>query len=276
MTEILPIGSVLTTDAQGFIMNECSLEKISPPWNLVVEEIKSAYLRHLGSTLHSIYLRGSVPRGQAIPGISDVDTFAVVLGDREALDLSWKREFQEFITSKYSFCQGVELTLIPLTDIFQTPRHRPNPIQLLIKTQSLCIFGESSREILPGIKPGIDATIQAWTIRRDITKVMEDLQALENDGTCDERFVQKVCSWIMKRILRTGFELVMEREGVYTRDLYPCWEIFSRYYPREKDHMKRALQWAILPETNPGKIRQFLESFGGWLIAQVEEELLPT
>jgi hypothetical protein len=39
----------------------------------------SAYKEACGSALAGVYLRGSLPQGNFIPGVSDIDTFAIVL-----------------------------------------------------------------------------------------------------------------------------------------------------------------------------------------------------
>jgi len=69
----------------------------------------------------------------------------------------------------------------------------------------------------------------------------------------------------MKWLLRVGFELVMERDHSYTRDLYPCWEQFSHYYPARREQMWDVLGWALNPITNRCQIRDQVGDLGGFL-----------
>lgn len=69
----------------------------------------------------------------------------------------------------------------------------------------------------------------------------------------------------MKRVVRTGFELVMARTHKYTRDLYPCYKEFSKYYPKRKNEMRKALQLCIVPTDNVKEISFLLNSLGKFL-----------
>jgi hypothetical protein len=49
----------------------------------LLNSIKGAYQRACGSALLGVYVRGSLPKGTFLPGVSDVDTFALVLVEDE-------------------------------------------------------------------------------------------------------------------------------------------------------------------------------------------------
>ena len=66
--------------------------------------------------------------------------------------------------------------------------------------------------------------------------------------------IEEICRWMMKRIIRTGFETVMLQENVYTRDLYPNYKVFCKYHPAKTALMRKALRLAIEPTSNKTKI----------------------
>jgi hypothetical protein len=74
----------------------------------------------------------------------------------------------------------------------------------------------------------------------------------------------------MKRILRAGFELVLEREKKYPFTLSACYLTFARYYPAQAHEMKHALEYAINPPTDPVPVLAFLHKFGPWIIEQAQ------
>ena len=74
----------------------------------------------------------------------------------------------------------------------------------------------------------------------------------------------------MKRILRTAFELVMEKEESFTRDLYPCYELFSKNYPEKEKEMKEVLFLAINNTDDKEKILEILNGIGIWITEKVE------
>jgi hypothetical protein len=83
--------------------------------------------------------------------------------------------------------------------------------------------------------------------------------------------VKAWCQWIMKRVVRTGFELIMEQERAYTRVFYPCYVAFTRYFPAQAQQMHHALARAIEPSDNKEVLAQFLDGFGAWIVTAVTE-----
>lgn len=81
------------------------------------------------------------------------------------------------------------------------------------------------------------------------------------------------CGWIMKIIVRTGLALVIEKENQYTRDLFPAYKIFFKYYSEKRSEMKQALKCAITPIENPNEIIDFLDGLGNWMVNESEKWL---
>lgn len=258
--EVKPIGSFLQTDTDGFIINTTSLEKIQTAWMPAVEIVKEAYQKHLGECLHSVYIRGSVAKGQAIENISDIDSFAVVTVSYNDVDMSWTRDFVEEAKKQFPFVVGVEMGIIPLEEIPESKGDR-----IMIKTQSICVYGDNLAETISAIRPGVESAQHFTFIEREIVRTREWLR---EEHTQEE--VERRCTWIMKRIVRTAFELVMERSQKYTRDLYPCYDEFSKYYPEKKEEMHKVLELAINPTSNKEIISNTLERLGNWLVKEVD------
>ena len=64
----------------------------------------------------------------------------------------------------------------------------------------------------------------------------------------------------------------MEKEKVFTRDLYPCCQIFSKYFPDQGLQIRKAMEYAINPIADIDSITYFLDNFGVWLMNKIEEE----
>lgn len=80
--------------------------------------------------------------------------------------------------------------------------------------------------------------------------------------------VEQVCRWIMKIIVRSGLDVVMERENRYGRDLYPCYRAFAKYYPDRRLQMMKALRLAIWPTDEVQIIIAVLDGLGQWLLLE--------
>lgn len=264
MTEILKIGRLLKTDKDGFIISESSADKIASPWKEAVEEVKNAYLQNLGDVVHSIYVRGTVSRGEAIEGISDIDTFAVITKKPEEVDRSWVRETRKALDAKLNFSTGVEFAHISLDELFDGDELFND--RFTIKTQSVCVYGEDLAQRIEPFRADIQT---ASHFHRNLDKVLENAKkGIVNNP--DKEDIKEWCRWVMKRIIRAGFILVMDKEQAFTRDLYPSYELFSKHFPEQEPKMKMALDLAINPVDDVEALNYFLDDFGVWVRGQVE------
>jgi len=78
MIEIQKTGSYFNIDKDGYLINPASLDKVQDEWKLLVQAVIQLYKREFKDSLVSLYLRGSVSKGEAVAGISDIDTWAFV------------------------------------------------------------------------------------------------------------------------------------------------------------------------------------------------------
>lgn len=256
--KIEKLGEYLTLDSDGYILNTTKLSAIQSKWKPCVDEIVDEYKKHYGDALHSVYLRGSVAKGKAIENISDIDTFAVVMLSNEDIDRSWEKGFLNEFMEKHSFVNGVELQASPLEG-FEKRRGQ----KILIKTQSICLYGENIANEIESMKPGLETTQHLQHLGKEI---LGSIELLQNE--VNEKKILNECTWIMKRILRGAFELVMERSNQYTRDLYLCYEGFSKYYPNQKNEMYLVLEMAVCPTQDVSKITSLLEGIGNFVIQE--------
>lgn len=120
MTNIKNIGRFCPTDDNGYILNDSSLKKIKPEFFKIIEDVTKYYLIHLGLDLHSVYVRGSIPRGLGINGVSDLDTIAITNKDSNDLDLKWVDKVEQELNKKFNCINGVEFSFYYIDDILDT------------------------------------------------------------------------------------------------------------------------------------------------------------
>ncbi|EOY4514630.1 hypothetical protein ACP51X_001666 [Vibrio vulnificus] len=207
--------------------------------------------------LKSVYIRGSVARGTFVPGISDLDAFAVLQDGYAGPDL----EADKTLLTK------IKQTLPGVTEIELTHCHESevigNPLGVwpfFIKTQSLNIWGTDYAHQLADYKPGCQIMGEAmWLPNR----LLEYQQRLNDDKWKGrEAFL---CEWIMKAVVRAAFELTMETEKRYTRDLDLCYQVFSRHYPEYSEMCHQAMVWAVSPDNDTRAHLQLVEKFSLWI-----------
>lgn len=261
MPEIRNIGGYLDIDEAGFIVKKASPDAFQQAWKPVIADAVEAYKEHFGKHLVAAYVRGSAAKGEAIDGLSDLDTIAIVDLPPEHIDTSWKTAFNAAMAERYPFVEGVEILAI-------TPAQAKDPNRghrIMLKTQSACVFGLDISDSLPPIRIGKDAAQHAPSL---VAELEDAIVFFGQHWGTDDAADRRRCSWAMKRILRTGFELVMERERKYTRDLYPCFEGFSRHYPEMRPLMRETLERAINPTADLDTVLRILRA---WLRFMPEE-----
>lgn len=267
MTHIKNIGHFCLNDSDGYIINDASIEKIDSTFYTLIEKVVKTYRRQLGADLHSVYIRGSIPRGLGILGVSDLDTICVTTKKISDIELEWVKSAEEELNKDFKCVNVVEMSFFYLDDICNTSTF--SIIPFMIKTHSICAFGENLSDQLPSYKADrILANEHIINLKDQIVQAKEDLR-----GNEDKEDILDCCVWIMKIIIRAGLALVMEEEKQYTRDLYPAYEAFSRYYPEEKEKMLQALQYAINPTHNTDELILYLNDMGVWMMEASEKWL---
>lgn len=264
---ILNIGGFLAQDASGRLVNECSVEKISPPWREAVEEVRRLYLERHPGQIHSLYLRGSLPRGLAVTGVSDVDTFAVLKDEAEGYDFSWVRRAGKDLRRKHPFVSNFEFFFLRRKDLMEASDHFS--YRFVLKTLSVCLFGEDLAASIPPFKPGLKLAIALHgNLENEIERALTVFRASPHP-----RERMETCRWIMKRWLRGGAAMLMDTEKVYTRDLLPCSEIFAKHYPRHEAQIREGLSLAVAPVSDPDRLTAFLTEVRTWFIPELHRRL---
>jgi len=258
---IQSVGEYLTVDQDGYIQNELSLDNIQDKWEPVIEDTISAYKNHFGKALVAVYIRGSVAKGKAIDGVSDLDNIAIVNIEESEINLDWRHNFIDTMKIKYPFIDDVEIVVVTLKELKTDHNTR-----MFLKTQGLNVYGQDLTTEIPDFKLGIEMVAHSLGLERSITSIEEFLKQSN-----EPELIKTRCKVIMKRIIRTGFEIVMERDQTYTRDIYLCWETFSKYYPEKSQEMYRALELAISPTENAHEIETVINGIGKWLVKEVQK-----
>lgn len=262
--EIKPMGRFLEMDAEGYLVNDSDKEKLVSPWKEAVEDVRRTYLEHLGPALHSVYLRGSVARGKGIQGISDIDTFAVCQGPKDKIPTEWAPQYYRRFMDKYPFAKGLDIQFIHLDDLFRGISHYS--YRFIIKVLATCIHGPDLAERIGHFKPTLKV---AFFYSGNLREVLNECLA-KIEGAQDTERIEVWSNYALRRILRLGFAINIEKEKAYTRDLYPCYQVFSKYYPEREPDMRRVLHLALNLPTTKEEILPLLRDFGGWLVLESE------
>jgi hypothetical protein len=262
MNEITKSGTFLDVDEHGYLVSDAAFDKILPPWSEAVDYARQLEVHRLGDRLHSLYLRGSVPRGRALAGRSDLDLFAVLFDDNSSQPTA-PPQFDGFLF-RFPFVASIESSHITLANV-----HGPfHYYRFVMKVSAVCIHGE---DLLPQIPPyTTDAPIAEEWFR--IFPHLVDQFVRDFDESTNHDAKKRLCHDMMKAFLRAGMLLVMKRQSAYTRDLYPSYQCFSKYYPAQEPAMRRCLELAVNPESEGQRLLPFVTDFAEWMRHATEAE----
>lgn len=259
--EILPIGDYLPQDENGFIINNLSLEKIDKKWQMVLKMVTRHFVEYLGEDLHGVYVRGSVARGLAVDGVSDLDMFALVKPSFSRENIRWQTadcqlKVEQDVIKIYPFVVSVEMMLATYNTEFLNSK-----LAMIVKTQSLLLAGENVNTQLKLYKADASMRLNYYWLEADI---LNFIKIKHTD------FTLKKCSEMMKIILRTGFELVITRINKFSPDLYICYRDFSKFYPNRASEMQQVLTWFLNPILDKELLNNFINDFGNWMLKELE------
>ncbi len=253
------IGLMQPLDERGHIVNICLQRPIQTEYAPVLDLAQRLLQNSVGEHLHSLYVRGSVGKGTALPHNADLDLIAVWAGSSAPVDWEQKEtELSDALQRQFPFLNGVETMDATLQEL-----QKKDYFQFVLKTQSRFLCGKTNLQAeLPEFGIGKVAYMHLPFLSEDLEKARQ-WAAEAGDNT------QELCeigAWIAKRSVRTGFELVMERVGAYTRDLYPCWAHFAEFYPQHSENMRTLLSFAIAPSSERGELEAIIGHTAAFLL----------
>ncbi len=242
---------MLVTDDQGFLVPDSGTVHLTGVWRTLADRATQAYQTHLGDSLHSVYVRGSAARGLAVPGLSDLDTWALVSGDLEGPLVQvpdWAEGASQALLQGQSDCVDLELCVSPLDRVLSG--RRSAHARALLKLSAVCVWGPDLRPSLPRCRP--DPSLHAAVF------FLADALARTRQELADDDDLDGVCLWLGKTVLRSAFELVMPLEGTWTRDLHWCWAAWARHHPESAESLRRVAVLALTGDDRPHTVASLL------------------
>lgn len=247
-------------DAQGYIAREGSLGRVPLAFRPVVAAARDRLPAVFGARLHSAYLYGSVPRGTARVGRSDLDLLVALHEEPTGADRADARVLGEGLDKEFPQIDGVGTLLYSrgrlLSDL--------ETYDLGWFVACLCtpLLGEDLAEHLPRYRP--DGLLARET-NGDLGLLLPRWRARIADADDSEDARRPLVRFMARHLVRTGFTLVMPRWGGWTSDLRQMAEAFGAYYPARAEQMRTAAVLGYEPTGDAAVLRSYVEDLGPWL-----------
>ncbi|MFC1417893.1 nucleotidyltransferase domain-containing protein [Streptacidiphilus cavernicola] len=258
-------------DQDGYIAREGSLSRVAAEFAPVVEAARRLLAEAFGDggRLHSAYLYGSVPRGTAVAGVSDLDLLVALRRPPTAADRADADAVEAALDRAFAQVDGVGVLLFDTgTLLSELERH---DLGWFVACLCTPLLGPDLGAELPRYRP---SPLLARETNGDLGLVLprwrEQLAAL-GSGSRDEA-AETECRLLGRRVgrrlVRTGFTLVMPRWNGWTSDLVRSAEVFGRYYPQWAAPMRLAAEVGRAPTGDLAVLGTLVDGLGGWLAAE--------
>jgi hypothetical protein len=250
-------------DRDGAIAREGALSRVADVFAPVVDAARDQICELFdGGRMHSAYLYGSVPRGTAVPGVSDLDLMLALHDEPTDADRRDANRIEATIDSSFSQINGVGVGLCGTGTLLSDLER----FDLGFFVACLCtpLVGEDLAEWLPRYRP---TSLLARETNGDLALLLPGWRSRAAEAATDaERWT--LSRSVGRRLVRTGFTLVMPRWGGWTSDLVESAEAFGRYYPQRLGQMRVAAAIGRTPSADPAVLHTLLDDLGPWLAAE--------
>ncbi|MFD6415930.1 nucleotidyltransferase [Streptomyces sp. NPDC060194] len=259
----------------GTIAREGALDRVPPLFAPVIEAARTLIATTFGPPggplpdrpgrpprLHSAYLYGSIPRGTALLGVSDLDLQLALHHEPTETDRADARALEKALDDAFPQIDGVGILLTSrATLLSDLERH-----DLGFFVACLCtpLLGPDLARDLPRYRP---TTELARETNGDLALLLPRWRARAADAATDTAR-RTLCRAVARRLVRTGFTLVMPRWNGWTSDLTDSATIFGDHYPARAPQMRTAATLARTPSPDPAALDPLLEDLAPWLAAE--------
>ncbi|WP_406733566.1 nucleotidyltransferase [Streptomyces sp. NBC_01794] len=250
-------------DRDGTIAREGALDRVPAPFIPVVGAARAHIAESFGSArLHSAYLYGSIPRGTATPGVSDLDLQLALHDEPTETDRSDAKAIEATLHHAFPQIDGVGI-LLTSTHVLLSDVERYDA-GFFIACLCTPLLGPDLAEQLPRYRP---TALLARETNGDLARVLPRWRAKAAEATTDTdgRTLSRL---VGRRLVRTGFTLIMPRWGGWTSDLDQSAELFGHYHPERAEQMRIAASIGRAPSLNPAVLGMLIDDLGPWLAAE--------
>lgn len=249
----------------GTIAREGSLSRVAPTFRPVVEAAGARIAATFGADrMHSAYLYGSVPRGTATPGVSDLDVLLVLREEPADSDHADAQAIENDLDAAFDQIDGAAIGLASAPNLL-SERERFDG-GFFVACLCTLLLGEDLAANLPRYRP---TSLLARETNGDLHLLLPQWResagqiGTEADrGTLGRR--------VGRRLVRTAFTLVMPRWGGWTSDLRRAAEIAARYYPERSEQFRLAAATGLGSRADADVMRILLDDLGRWLVTEYE------
>ncbi|MBE4909796.1 nucleotidyltransferase domain-containing protein [Bacillus luteolus] len=244
-------------DSNGFIVSDVSKDKINdiyvPCIQESVENLKDLFDQHL----YSVYVYGSVARGEAIVKKSDIDLIAMFNTKLSSDKLAELKKLSGELSQKYrSLVRDVGIAVAYYDYAVDPSNYYENAF---LKELCVCVYGEDVGEQFGPYKLTSEIAIR---FNGDIYEFFN--RTLKRLETASKEEVKAVTQGFARKLIRTYYSMVMVRSQIWTSRLHEQAEVFIHHFPEKESIICTLLNWIDEPPADLESVYKLFKSEGEW------------
>lgn len=230
-----------------------------------IGELVKFFRAGLGDNLHSLYVYGSVARGSAKPGRSNIDVIVVTHESFDANRVTLINTIRYRFQRHYPFVTDLNVKtalashVASLDSLFSWG--------FLLRHCARCVYGSDLGECFGDYEPSWEIA-KHWNM--DVGYKVAYYRAKIAKATRGEEQIKAQID-VGKKLLRASYSLIMHRDKQWFDDPLECGRQFLVYHPekhREIDRLALLLRGKVIPKRS---VVGLLDDFGPWLAKQYEK-----
>mgnify|MGYP000855415366 CR=1 FL=1 len=241
----------------GYIHNPTSAEAIPVRYRAVIRDVV-AYVQSL-SAFHGVYLYGSVAKGTARPFESDLDFTLILtepLTEEEHMQLD---ERTEDWLKDYPFVTKIDYDIGLLGDVIRDDEALRWGVWL--KSVNLFLAGENLQSRFPSLRP---TRALGFALNGGLCEQLKtDLFLLETG-----QVALLDSDSIVKRIVRSAYHLILEKDQSFVHDLETLRPILLHYFPDEPRFLSLFAAYDTQQIVSQEDVRYFVD----WFTSRMPDE----
>jgi predicted nucleotidyltransferase len=194
-----PVSVTLT------IRNRCDDARIEACFKPLIDDALATYVGVLGDRIVDIRLQGSVARGDAVVGRSDIDFMALLAEGPSAEEMRLLEARAEELSRHYPVASRVELDAASVDSLIAFQR-------FVLSSDSLSVYGTDR---LTRRSQRINRLALARLVTPDAGALIENYRALMQEIGADEQAVRFYGRIVAKDLLKCVRGVVLVRGGSY-------------------------------------------------------------
>lgn len=244
-------------DQNGFIVSDAKIEKICDTFLPCIQDSIESLKELFGPQLHSVYLYGSVARGDAIIPQSDLDLIAMFKGSLDSGRVAELKKLSKALSNKYTDIVREVGIAIAYYDVTLDPANYYE--NAFIRELSVCVYGEDLGTLFGPYKLTKEIAIR---FNGDIHDSLS--RFLSKIDWCTNADFKLLTQNFARKLIRTYYSMVMVRSQIWTTRLQEQADVFIRYFPTKLPVVLQLLHWIDEPPIDHQTVIKLFQIEGEW------------